>query len=440
MPEPFNNTPDGQNKEAAVNNNGFLSRFGTREIVFMLASLLFAVVIWVYVLNVENPMREKIIRDVNLSFSGEERLNSNQKLTVKGDRAEILSNATVVINVPAKLYSEITAESITAELDLSGISTPGEHTVKVITRVQGSSDVSIVSVSPSEVTINIDVIRGRVLPIEVRYYGEMPDGYWHGGVSMTPASISLTGAASELELINNAVVEIDLSNTTDSIYESASIMLYDREGNTIDPSKFTGDLPYTTVQMDVLPIKTVPIDVMGSLVGTDEIDSGYELTGITVNPQPTVTIASDQDILDAIDSVMIDTVSLSGSSESILLYAVNLLIPEGVQLISSESYNVFIQIEEKYSTINLFDIPIEVRNLADGLKADISINVGKILITGPLSVIDAIGKKQVTLYVDASGLGEGDHVMTVYSETGDAYSSTTSVFWPENLTLTLTSD
>jgi hypothetical protein len=50
------------------------------------------------------------------------------------------------------LYSDITADSITAELDLSGITTSGEHTVKVSAKVQGSSDVSIVSISPSEVT------------------------------------------------------------------------------------------------------------------------------------------------------------------------------------------------------------------------------------------------------------------------------------------------
>ncbi len=438
MPEPLKSDPKIQNKDAADQNNGFFSRFGAREIVFMLISFLFAIVIWVYVLNVENPTREKIVRDVKLSFSGEERLNSNQKLTIKGDRSTLLTNATVVINVPANLYSEIKAESIIAELDLSSITTPGEHTVKVTARVQGSSDVSIVSISPAEVTVDIDVKRERMLPVEIRYYGDMPEGYWRGGVSLTPSSITLVGAASELGLINNAAVEIDLENTTDSIYESANIVLYDKDGNEIDASKFTGDLLYTTVQMDVLPTKTVPIDVMGSLVGTDDIHAGYELTDITVSPQPTVTIAADQNTLDAIDSIGIETVSLSGASESRLLIDVNLQIPDGVRLISAESYNVSIHIEEKFDTLNIYDIPIEIRNLADGFKAALSIDEGKLTINGPLSVIREIKKNQVALYVDASGLGEGAHEMTVYSETGSAYSAATSVPWPGSVTLTLT--
>jgi len=389
---------------------------------------------------VENPTREKIIRDVKLTFSGEERLNSNQKLTVKGDRSEILTDVTVVINVPAKMYSDITADSITAEIDLSGITTSGEHTVKVSAKVQGSSDVSIVSISPSEVTLDIDVIRERVLPVEIRYLGEMPDGYWKGDVTLTPASISLTGAASELSQINSAVVELDLSNATESVYESADIILYDKDGNEIDSSSFTGDLLYTTVQMNVLPTKTVPIDVMDSLVGTDEIKSGYKLTDVSVNPQSTVTIAADQETLDKIESIMIETVNLAGASEPVLLATVSLQIPDGVTLISTDSYSVFIQIEEEYGTVNLYDIPIEIRNLADGYKASLSIEAGKVMISGPLSAINALDKKAVKLYVDASGLAEGTHEMTVYSETGEASSSVTSVYWPGSVTLTLTPD
>ncbi|MGI6192438.1 MAG: YbbR-like domain-containing protein [Christensenellales bacterium] len=438
MAEPIKNDPNAQNSNTGTQNGGFFSRFGAREIAFMLVSLLFAVVIWVYVLNVENPTREKIVRDVKISFSGEERLNSNQKLTVKGDRSEILTDATVIINVPANLYSEIKAESIIAQLDLSGIYTPGKHTIKVTARVQGFSDVSIVSISPSEVTVDIDVIRERVLPVEIRYFGELQSGFWRGDVTLTPSAISLIGAASELGLINNAVVEIDLENTTDSIYETANIVLYDKDGNEIDASKFTGDLPYATVQMDVLPTKTVPIDVMGSLVGMDEIHPGYELTDIAVTPQPMVTIAASQDLLDEIDSVAIETISLSGASESRLLMDVNLLLPAGVRLISADSYNVSIHIEEKFDTLNFFDLPIEIRNLAPGLKAALSINEGKLTIHGPLSVINSIRKDDVALYVDASGLGEGTHEMIVYSETGNAYSTTTSVPWPGSVTLTLT--
>jgi|GEM_PF-693959 len=439
MPEPLKNDANAQNNgSAGSKSNGFFSRFGAREIAFMLISLLFAVVIWVYVLNVENPTREKIVRDVKISFSGEERLNSNQKLTVKGDRSQILTNATVVINVPANLYSEIKADSIIAQLDLSGIYTPGKHTIKVTARVQGFSDVSIVSINPSEITVEVDVIRERVLPVEVRYYGSLPEGYWRGDVALTPSSISLIGAASELGMINNAVVEIDLENTTDSIYETANIILYDKDGNEIDASKFTGDLPYTTVQMEVLPTKTVPIDVMGSLVGVDEINPGFELTDITVSPQPSVTIAAEPDVLDGIDSVGIETVSLSGASESRLLMDVDLQLPAGVRLISTESYNVSIHIEEKYDTVNFYDLPIEIRNLAPGYKATLSIAEGKLTVSGPLSTVSSIEKEDVALYVDASGLGEGSHEMIVYSETGNAFSTTTAVPWPGSVTLTLT--
>jgi YbbR domain-containing protein len=210
----------------------------------------------------------------------------------------------------------------------------------------------------------------------------MPDGYWNGDVTLTPASISLTGAASELSQINNAVVELDLSDVTESVYGVRRYQAL-RQGRKRDRSlQFHGGLPYTTVQMDVLPTKTVPIDVMDSLVGTDEIQSGYKLTNVSVNPQSTVTIAADQEILDEIDSIKIETVNLAGASEPVLLATVSLQIPDGVTLISTDSYSVFIQIEEEYGTVNLYDIPIEIRNLADGYKASLSIEAGKVMISG----------------------------------------------------------
>jgi hypothetical protein len=60
MPENDKSAPETPNqKKPAAPKGGFFSRYGKRDVIFMLISLLFAVVIWVYVLNVENPTRER---------------------------------------------------------------------------------------------------------------------------------------------------------------------------------------------------------------------------------------------------------------------------------------------------------------------------------------------------------------------------------------------
>lgn len=413
-------------------------RFTKRDLLYMAISLFFAVVLWIYVLNAENPSREKIVRQVQIVFSGEDKLSSNQNLMIKGDRAEYPSEATVVVSVPASKYADVTNETVKATIDLSQITESGEHTVDISAAVSGVSGVSILSVSPSKVTIEVDEIRQRNIPIEIQFEGEVPQGYWFSGTTVTPSTLTLSGPYSELSQIDKAVCKIDRSILTQSLYDSMSVTLFDAEGQVIDGSDLSGDLLYTTVQIDVLPTKTVPINITSALMGKDDLADGYQLVNATVNPAASATIAAEQEVLNTISELYIYPINLSGMSESTLLYDVELQLPNDVMLLSNNQYNVFIEIEEKYISKDYFDIPIEIRNQPDRLDAELSASSGKVTLTAQISALADFSQKNLKLYVDASGLEAGEHELAVHIETGDDYSLISSVYWPGAVTLTLT--
>jgi len=415
-----------------------LGRFTKRDLLYMAISLFFAVVLWIYVLNAENPSREKIVRQVQITFSGEDKMNTNQNLMIKGDRTQYLGEATVIVSVPASKYADVTNETVRAAIDLSQITEPGEHIINVSAAVSGVSGVSVLSVSPSEVSIEVDEIRERNIPIEVQFEGEVPAGYWFSGTTVTPALLTLSGPYSELSKIDKAVCRIDRSLLTKSIYDSLPVTLYDANGQIIDGSDLSGDLLYTTVQIDVLPTKTVPINITSALMGKDDLADGYQLVNATVNPASSVTIAAEQEILDSINELYIYPINLSGMSESTLLYDVELQIPNDVMLLSNNQYNVFVEIEEKYISKDYFEIPIEIRNRPSGLEAALSDQNGKVTLTAQISALADFSKKDLKLYIDASGLRAGIHELPVQIETGDDYSLISAVYWPGTVTLTLT--
>ena len=71
----------------------WLKGFFTKNLALKIVSLLFAMLIWGYVMVEVNPKRVKTITDVPISFSGESSLH-DRGLAVRGDRDDILRNVT----------------------------------------------------------------------------------------------------------------------------------------------------------------------------------------------------------------------------------------------------------------------------------------------------------------------------------------------------------
>ena len=82
----------------------WLKGFFTKNLALKIVSLLFAMLIWGYVMVEVNPKRVKTITDVPISFSGESSLH-DRGLAVRGDRDDILGNATVRVKVQLTDYT-----------------------------------------------------------------------------------------------------------------------------------------------------------------------------------------------------------------------------------------------------------------------------------------------------------------------------------------------
>ena len=71
-----------------------LKSFFTKNIAIKVLSLMFAILLWGYVLMTQNPPRVKTVTDVTVSIEGEADLTT-RKLTLRGDRAALLEDVSV---------------------------------------------------------------------------------------------------------------------------------------------------------------------------------------------------------------------------------------------------------------------------------------------------------------------------------------------------------
>ena len=107
----------------------WLKGFFTKNLALKIVSLLFAMLIWGYVMVEVNPERVKTITDVPVSFSGESALH-DRGLAVRGDRDDILRNVTVRVKVQLTDYTGLDASDISASVSLRPVNKADTYKLK----------------------------------------------------------------------------------------------------------------------------------------------------------------------------------------------------------------------------------------------------------------------------------------------------------------------
>ena len=382
-----------------------LKSFFTKNIAIKVLSLMFAILLWGYVLMTQNPPRVKTVTDVTVSIEGEADLTT-RKLTLRGDRAALLEDVSVRVRTELTSYADISADDITASINLSRITSTGKHTVRIHAK---SSSGDVVSVSPSEIEVEIDTLTTRNIPIEIHEEGELPEGYWAGDVQLDSATVLLEGPGTDLAKIVKAVGTIDLTNRTESLNQSIMLALYDKEGNVVESSILFGGMPTVVAKQEILPSKLVPIDVDGAIIGREELPENFEIASYGTSLESTlVRIVGDADVIQKIESLSLEPVDVTGCTESIQQeLAIN--VPEGVRIIGADSVNLQVTIREKTAVLELTELPIEIVGLARKQTATLSQELANVTFSGRGSLLAGITRGDVKVYADVTGLAAGTH-------------------------------
>lgn len=382
-----------------------LKNFFTKNIAIKVISLMFAILLWGYVLMTQNPPRVKTVTDVTVSIEGEADLTT-RKLTLRGDRAALLEDVSVRVRTELTSYADISADDITASINLSRITSTGKHTVRIHAK---SSSGDVVSVFPSEIEVEIDTLTTRNIPIEIHEEGELPEGYWAGDVQLDSATVLLEGPGTDLAKIVKAVGTIDLTNRTESLNQSIMLALYDKEGNVVESSILFGGMPTVVAKQEILPSKLVPIDVDGAIIGREELPENFEIASYGTSLESTlVRIVGDADVIQKIESLSLEPVDVTGCTESIQQeLAIN--VPEGVRIIGADSVNLQVTIREKTAVLELTELPIEIVGLARKQTATLSQELANVTFSGRVSLLAGITRGDVKVYADVTGLAAGTH-------------------------------
>lgn len=388
-----------------------LKDFFTKNIALKIIALLFATLLWGYVLTDQKPVRTKIIPEVTTSFDGEAELIA-QGLCVRGDRAEILQDVSVTLRAQITNYAYINASSINATISLRNISEAREYVIPIEASVTSALGV-VQSVTPATVTVQIDKLVTKTIPVATSFVGALPDGYWADLDALSDtARLDITGPRTDISTIMRAECVVDLTDRTSTIYSTFDVAFYDKNNEVVSSDVIVGTLPSSTVRLPIYPLKNVPIDVFGSLVGTDNLAANHEIVSAVATPA-TVRIVGDQAALDAITSIQLEPIAVNGLAATTTVES-EPVVPEGVRLLDTAPVSVLIEVREHEASQTFEQLEIEVFGKQAGTTVLLDTLTVDLNVQGRYSLVSILKRSDIKVQVDVTGLAPGVYRLPLY--------------------------
>jgi len=385
--------------------------FFKKDWLTKILAILFAFVIWSYVIADQNPVREIVINDIPVSYQGSEELAARQ-LTVNTTESDAIPGVKVSMNAQQSLHKSLTKNNVNVYADLSSITSPGTHIIELRTTTPYTVQ-KINSIYPATITVVVEQVASKAIPVTCEFTGEVAAGKYISNPEIASKSVLISGPRSFVDQVARGVCVIDASVITEDIVYSYPVDLLGYDSEPIDAATYGGVAPYVNVKLSVLPTKDLVIDA--STITVTNIAEGYEVSDISIEPS-IVEIAGHPDDIGILTGIHIPFIDAAGSNTTI---TVDVPLPDlGDDIVYTEKNTVTatITITETQTTSTFSGIPIEVRGKQEGYSYKLSKTSSNVSVSGGLSVMQKVTSRSVGLYADVSGLSEGTHKIRVKAD------------------------
>ena len=301
------------------------------RIVYMIISLVIAILLWMYVEYTEQPDIEQSISRIPVTFTGCDELKNKGLVLTDGDTSYV----TIKIKGTRSVVSRITADDIIITSDLASISAAGEYQRSYSVTLPGSvseNEVTVVSKSPVTVYLRISNLMTKTVDVRGTLEGEIADEYAAEEFVFDPAQVTVTGPQEIVEQVEYAYVVINKNNVGETIEQDVEFTLMSGDNTAIDKTDLTLSADYIHATLPIVKVKTLDLSV--------ELIPGGGLTADSVDVRISpiqITISGDETILDDMDTFPLGTVDLGAlmTGETTLTLPINL--PQGMKSISGET-------------------------------------------------------------------------------------------------------
>lgn len=375
----------------------------TRNLGMKIISLIIAVVLWIIINGLTDPVTTEVIEDIPVRLINEEAMESVGKIF------EVLSGDSITVKVRAKrsVAESLSTDDFLAVADVTKMSEM--HAVEIVVSClkYGESEVEILSKQTKDGTgmmmLSLEDSDTQSFAVSVVPDGSAADGYYITESQVSPNLITITGSKTQIAKIAKIAVLVNVNGAAASFIKSGTPVVYDENGNVVDMTKISLSSEQVQVSVTLLPTKRIDINV----VKVGEPFYNYDCTGIEFAPS-SIVIAGQKSSLDKVTQLELGC-NISNAREDV---EAELSIEEALQQAYGDEYILVDEIDRvsakaaiermESKEITILTSSIEVRNLAENLDVVFDDVTKNLKVVAVPQVLNTITSATLNPYIDCA--------------------------------------
>lgn len=371
------------------------------DIITKVLSLFVAFLLWIYVIDANDPEETKSYRGIGIQILGTEELKNNGLTILEG------ADTTVKLILTGKRtkLNSIEPDKLTATVDVSSITTAGEYNLTYMAKVSGVDGVTIKR-DPNQITLKIDRIINKSVPVKLDIQGTPPEGYLlDSDYVLSPDAVDVQGPEKELENISYAYASINVAEMKQISTVKLSYVLMDENGQEVEMKNIVLPNPSISATFTVHKAGDVPLTIgLAPIPGVPESVVSY-----TIEPS-SVRVKGTADKLATVNSINVGSVSLinlieQGKTEITL----PLILPNGI---TSDDAPGEVTVKFDFSRLGDKTLTIPAERFATQEGFAYNTESLDVRVVGMDQVVSTLTAEDITVSFDSTGLEDGEHTVT----------------------------
>lgn len=373
-----------------------IGRLKESRIVYLLLSVLLAVVFWFYVRSQDTSVYPAWFYDVPVVQTGSNVL-ATQSLTVAGVSQETVD---LRVEAPTSVLSALRQQrdELWVTLDVSRCQAGENHLTYNISWPVNviRESIAVLEQSPKTLIVTVEKLSTKSFPVEFQLKGQVAEGYQAGTAAINPETVMVSGPVEQVAQVSKVVAILEDENLDERFAGDLPLTLLDAEGEELTGLEVMLDSTSAYVVVPVVVVKEIPLTVNvlpgGGATGDD--------AEILIEPKRVIVSGAEEDLRD-LNEISLGSIDLSkvvGASTITRPIELDASL-ENVSGITTA--NVSVTITGLYT--KSFDVDnISLTAPAPGFNADPVTQMRTVMVRGQQEALEQLDASQIRIVVDVS--------------------------------------
>ena len=380
--------------------------------LYVVLSIAIAVVMWFYVTSMDGNQASKSIRNITITFSGEEQLESNG-LMIAGDAP----SANITVKAKPAVLAQLTDKTVELVVDVATIERAGDYTLAYTVKLPSNisaSQVQIINEGTGNVSFTVAEYRQREIELRGKFEGTTAEGYLAGDQKdfvFSPNKITISGQAELVNQVSYAEVVVTGENLSENVRGDFPYRFIGASGDVIDNLDVECSVATVHTTFPILATADIPLKV--ELVA----GGGVSLDQVTCTlSQESLTVAGSKTAVEAIQSegsIVLGTIDLGTVHDGDVITFDVALTDELTNISGVTQVTATLDLDDSLKSKTVEVTNIDCISPPDGWAAKALTQMVEVEVRGSQELLDAVTPDKIRVVADLKDINQAAGQYTV---------------------------